>query len=144
MDVVPAGLLPVMTPSEADVLGRQLGEAIRWGYTARGWQVPPLLAEWRRILARAAQDHPYPQVSAGDVPSGFRDDTTVPASEQPVRLTATEAANLAGVSEGYMRRLIRRGDVEASRGRRGAWAVDISSLAAWISQRREERNSKVA
>ena len=48
------------------------------------------------------------------------------------------------MSTGYLRRLIRQGDVEASRDRRGAYLVHMDSLAAWLSRRRKERDRKAA
>jgi excisionase family DNA binding protein len=53
-------------------------------------------------------------------------------------LTTREAATLAGVSERWVRALARNEDVQASRVSGGAWAIDISSLSAWIRQRRED------
>ncbi|MFJ4924084.1 helix-turn-helix domain-containing protein [Streptomyces sp. NPDC088736] len=53
------------------------------------------------------------------------------------RLTTQEAARLARVSDGYVRRLARRGDVMASRsGGKGEWLIDASSLAVWVAERR--------
>lgn len=139
------GVVVVLTADEADAAGRMLGEAIKYGYLARGWQVPPLLAEWRGLLARSAKDRAFSQVTGGDVPAEVRDEASLPFSDQPVRLTVKDAAFLAKVTEGYMRRLIRRGDVEAIRGHRGAWAVDISSASVWIaSQRRKEQDRNAA
>jgi hypothetical protein len=135
----------VLTGDEAEAIGRMLGEAIKYAYQARGWPVPPLLAEWRGLLARSAKGRAFPQVPGSDVAAGVRDGPPLPLSEQSARLTVREAACLARVSEGHMRRLIRRGDVEAIRSHGGAWAVDISSASAWItSQRRKERDQKVA
>ncbi|HMH91906.1 MAG TPA: helix-turn-helix domain-containing protein [Streptosporangiaceae bacterium] len=58
---------------------------------------------------------------------------------EPTWLTAGEAARAAGVSAGHMRRLIRRGAIEADRGDGRTYAVNTDSLAAWLGQRREER-----
>jgi hypothetical protein len=139
------GVVVVLTDDEADATGRMLGEAIKIGYLARGWAVPPLLAEWRRLLASTAQDRANPQVTAGVGAHDLRDEADMPLSGEPVRLSVKEAACLAKVSEGHMRKLIRDGKVEAIRGRRGAWAVDIPSVSAWIaSQRRKERDHKAA
>lgn len=55
-------------------------------------------------------------------------------------LTVTRAAALAGVSSGYMRRLLQQG-VIANRGQRGMqrlWLVDPDSFAAWQAQRRRK------
>jgi excisionase family DNA binding protein len=130
----------ILTPDEADAAGRMLGEAIKFGYLARGWPVPPLMAEWRRKLASSAQDRMNAQVTMGVGPHEDRGGGGVQGSEEPARLTVQETANLAGLSEGYVRKLIRRGAVDAVRGQGSAWAVDIASLAAWIRQRRTERD----
>lgn len=56
------------------------------------------------------------------------------------RLSVQEAARLSGLSDGYLRRLARRGDVTASRsGRRGEWVLDGSSVAAWVTDRGERK-----
>jgi hypothetical protein len=139
------GLTFSFTQDEVTVLRRQVAEALKFGYVVRGRQLPRLLAEVGRELACASQCRENPQASLANGTAGFRDAPSLSVSEQPVRLTVKEAACLAKVSEGYMRRLIRRGDVEAIRGYRGAWQVDISSAGAWIaSQRRKERDRKAA
>jgi excisionase family DNA binding protein len=134
----------ILTPDEADAAGRMLGEAIKFGYLARGWPVPPLLAEWRRKLASTAQDRLTSQVTGGVGTGEDREGDRVQGSEEPARLTVQEAGNLTGLSEGYVRKLIRRGAVDAVRGQGSAWAVDIASLAVWIRQRRKERDHKAA
>jgi hypothetical protein len=139
------GLTLSLTPDEVTVLRRQVAEALKFGYVARGRQPPRMLSELAKHLAGVSRCHEDAQASGGDGTAGFRDGAALQLSEQPVRLTVKEAACLAKVSEGYMRRLIRRGDVEAVRGRRGAWAVDIPSVSVWIaSQRRKENDRKAA
>ena len=68
----------------------------------------------------------------------FRTGPDLAAWPQPVHLTVKEAATVAELSEGYVRRVIRRGDVEASRGPRG-YTLTADSLAAWLSRRRNVR-----
>ncbi|MEU3340687.1 helix-turn-helix domain-containing protein [Streptomyces sp. NPDC006668] len=54
------------------------------------------------------------------------------------RLTTQEAAQLTGLTDGYWRRLARRGDVTASRsGRRGEWILDGNSVPAWAADRKD-------
>lgn len=56
------------------------------------------------------------------------------------RLTVQQAARLTGTSESYLRRLARRGDVQASRtGRRGEWQLDGGTLAAWAAGRDDRK-----
>ncbi|MFJ9903933.1 helix-turn-helix domain-containing protein [Streptomyces sp. NPDC101152] len=78
------------------------------------------------------------QVSAG---SGTGEDGNGSGTRSSVvteRLTTQEAAQLTGLTDGYWRRLARRGDVTASRsGRRGEWVLDGSSVAAWVADRRD-------
>ena len=139
------GLTFSFTQDEVTVLRRQVAEALKFGYVVRGRELPRLLAEVGRELACADLSRENSQVSVPNGTAGFRDETPLSVSDQPVRLTVKEAACLARVSEGYMRRLIRRGDVEAIRGHRGAWAVDIPSASVWIaSQRRKEHERKAA
>ncbi|MDI5964817.1 helix-turn-helix domain-containing protein [Streptantibioticus silvisoli] len=58
------------------------------------------------------------------------------------RLSTQEAAELTGVSDSYLRRLARRGDVQASQtGRRGEWVFDGSAVAAWKAGRDEVRQA---
>jgi hypothetical protein len=142
---VVSGLTLSLTPDEVTTLHRQLREALKLGYGVHRRQPPWLLSELGRHLAHAVQCRENPQASRPDGTASFRDGPPLPASDQPVRLTVREAACLARVSEGYMRRLIRRGDVEAVRGHRGAWQVDIPSASVWIaSQRRKEHERKAA
>jgi ribosomal protein L34 len=61
----------------------------------------------------------------------------------PTWLSAGEAARAAGVSAGYLRRLIRQGTVEADRGDRG-YAVSTDSVAALVARRREGRTQAPA
>src|SRR5207302_3963697 len=102
-------------------LGDMLVTAIRLGWVARGQMPPRLLRAFADEVSHAARSSARfrddAQVSAGNGTARFRSEPFPPFSEQPVRLTVREAATLAEVSEGYMRRCCRRGDVTASQGR---------------------------
>ncbi len=143
------GPVVVLDGADCAVLGRQLVEALRLGYVARGAAPPRALLDFADQVNRA--DRSSASGSAWACRSGPvaepRNPPAAggpPSSGQPV-LTATEAARAAEVSAGYLRRVLRRGDVEASRGGpRGSWLVHTDSLAAWIGQRREETKRKAA
>jgi excisionase family DNA binding protein len=72
--------------------------------------------------------------------SGTPVDSSDPAggSSAPTeRLTTQQAAQLTGLTDGYLRRLARRGDLTGSRsGRRGEWILDGNSVAAWAAEHR--------
>ena len=52
------------------------------------------------------------------------------------RLSVTEVARLAGVSEQYVRLLARRGTLRGVQsGRGGAWLIEPGSVAVWIAER---------
>ena len=62
--------------------------------------------------------------------------------EAAARATA-EAARVAGMSASYLRRLIRRGDTELSRGQQSApYLVSTDDLAACLRGRREENKRR--
>lgn len=66
-----------------------------------------------------------------------------PASSQqePVWLRTEDAAAIAGTSARTLRREIDRGVLAAARDRRG-YLVDLQSLIAYVSRRRDEDNGK--
>jgi hypothetical protein len=140
---VVSGPAVLLDGHDCAVLGRQLAQALQAAYGAPGRPMPRHLAEFAGMLNRAARGSREFRVDAqvgGLAGTGeFRDGLPRPSSEEPVRLTIREAALLAGVSEGYMRRCCRRGDVQASRAHRGAFAVDIASLAVWVGEHRKQR-----
>lgn|GEM_PF-5033109 len=145
MEVVSKGVVVTLTEDDATALARQLAEALQLAYAARGRTPPRLLTDFASEVSRTARSsaefRPYSQVNARRGTAGFRDRASPPLSDQPVRLSIQEAANLANCSEGLMRRSCRRGDVQASRAApRSAWAVDIASLATWISARRRKEH----
>lgn len=122
---------------EVSDVGRQLVEAIRLGWVVRGDHPPRLLLQLADQVNKAARSS-----GSRNLPE-FRDRASVPSSGQPV-LTVQEAGRVAGVSEGFVRRLARRGAVEAVRGSRSAWLIDASSLTAWMGQRRKEHQRTAA
>jgi hypothetical protein len=122
----------VFSTAEAAVISRQLSRTIQRAYGAPGSPPPPrLLLDLASEISAAS--------SARTEPVKFRDQAPVPLCRQPDTLTTRDAAGRAEVSEGFMRRCCRRGDVEASRGHRSAWLVDADSLDAWVSQRRKQQ-----
>jgi excisionase family DNA binding protein len=136
---------------EATVFGRQLVDAIRRGWTSRGAAPPRLLldvADRVNALARASTGTGTPR-DAGQAP-GTGTKAANLASAQPVLtqpvMTVSEAAEAAGISTGYLRRVIRRGEIRVSQDHRGrGYAVVTDSLGAWLGQRRRnERKRKAA
>ena len=148
MDVL-TGPAVVLDRDDCTLLARQLVEAIRSGYTARG-RPPP-----ERLLDLANQVSTVARGAAGETTSGQLgprpgtvpcwDAGLAPSWGQPAEgLMIPEAAALAGVCESLVRLWCRRGDVQASRGPRGAWKVDIASLAAVIAVRRRKEHERKA
>jgi hypothetical protein len=151
--VVSRGVVVTLDEDDATVLARQLAEALQLAYGTRHANPPRLLEAFANQISHAARDsgsarfRTDAQVSPSRGTAEFCDEPSLQSSDQPVRLSVREAANLADCSEGLMRRTCRRGDVQASRaGPRSAWTVDIASLATWISARRrkEHDNRKAA
>lgn len=83
------------------------------------------------------------QVDAGSGTSRDRNGSAARTSVVTDRLSVTQAAGLAGVSEGYMRRLVRRGCFTATRsGQRGAgWLLDGGQVAAWAAERNRRQEA---
>jgi hypothetical protein len=104
------------------------------------------MADDLSIAAReAAEFREFRASTRGRGTRKFRETPTPQASDQPVRwLTTKEAADELGMSDGYARRLARRGDVHASRGRSGAWLIDADSLTVWrqSAPHREEHDTE--
>lgn len=66
---------------------------------------------------------------------GFRDGPVGASYEASEWLTTPEAANILSVSESYVRRLLRRGELAGSRmGGKGTWIVDAGSVAVWKAE----------
>lgn len=148
MQVIRGPVAVVFTEDDAAVLARQFGRALQLAYGAPGRPAPPeRLLDFARQLSEAAGSAgsaQNPRSAPGAEPDRFRTGQFLPLSAQPETLTVTEAAGAAEVSTGYMRRLIRRGDVTASRDRRSAYLVNTASLVQWASGRRKERAQKAA
>jgi excisionase family DNA binding protein len=138
--VILSGPGVLLTAEDCVTVDRQLLEAIRLGWNARG-RTPPhaLLALADQINRCAAQFRASVQVEAGHGTVDPRTGRRVPVSDdKPVWLTTAEAAGIAGVSARYVRELARKGDVEATRsGQGGAWVVDAASLQVWMTHRTE-------
>lgn len=153
MDVLSGPVVVVLPEGDAAALARQLVQVIQLGYVRRGAQPPRLLLDFASAVSRAARGSatPEPQRAASPQVTAGRGTAELPASAdpswsgQPVGLlTASEAARTAGVSASYLRRVIRRGDVQASQDRWGVWHVDPDGLAAWCGQRRRKERAKAA
>jgi hypothetical protein len=135
----------VLDGHDCEILARQLIEAIRLGYTARSRPPPERLLDLANQVSAAArssaQFRASAQVSGAPGTGKFCGAPVSPGSDQePATLTVQEAAKRAEVSEGFMRRSCRRGDVAASRHHQGAWAIDTGSLDAWSSRRRKDQD----
>jgi excisionase family DNA binding protein len=135
---------PAITVSGPDLLllDRQLRAALQRAYGAPGQLVPRWLLDYAiavNKLAGSAGSGSGRRSGAGAEPEKFRDGGRAGAWPQPATVSVTEAARAAEVSEGYVRRLVRRRDIEASRDRPGgAYRVQADSLAAWMDRRRKE------
>lgn len=147
MDVL-GGPVVVLSGPELGELGRQLSEAIRRGWGAR--QAPPPralldLAITVNKLAGSAGSGSGRRSGMAAEPERFRDGGLAGAWSQPAIVSIAEAARAAEVSEGYVRRLVRRRDIEASQDRPGgAYRVQTDSLAAWMDRRRKEASEPEA
>jgi excisionase family DNA binding protein len=124
------GPVVVVSGPELEALGHQLSMAIEYAFTARGKFPPRVLLDFSVAVNRAAGGSAgsarNPALEGFSPSSGQLDDT----------LTVADAARIMECSASYVRRLIRRGDVEASReGHQGAYLVYAESLAAWIASR---------
>jgi hypothetical protein len=142
------GPVVVLSGEDCAELGRQLAEAIRLAYRVRGRQAPRHLLAFSdqvNAVVRAARGRTETQVTSSHGPVRGRERPSLPLSDQPVTLTTSEAAQLAGVHERTVRKWIQRGDVATSQDHEGApHLVYLASLAAKISQRRKDDESKAA
>lgn len=135
----------VLSEAETAALARQLGEAIRLGYTARGNLPPHLLQRVARVVSEGLQGPADVQVSNMAGPYEAAPGRSLPSSRQPdSTLSTDEAARLGKVHPRTIRKWIRRGRVQARRGPRGELRVDIASLAAWLDGRRTEHDDDKA
>lgn len=149
MDVLGSPRL-VLDGRDCALLARVLARAIRRDHGAPGRPPPPLwLLDMAAAAAAVAGAEPAEPRSgwsgAGAEPAEPHGGAVVERSGQPDVLSVAEAAMRARVSEGYVRRMIRRGDLEASRDRRqGAYAIDSACFAAWCSARSRTGRSRKA
>ncbi len=134
--------------TDCAMLGRQLVEALRLAYVARGRPAPVQLVDLADLVNKAARASAErcvnTQVRGVIGGRGLRGGADRSDSGQPVMLTVTEAARVALVSTRYMRELARKKVVDATRKPGGAWAVNAWSLAGWISRRLPDRERKAA
>lgn len=105
----------------------------------RDGHVPAELVELAEVVRRAATE--FREAVLVNAGSGTRKDNSgsVVALSFPSdldRLTAREAARLAGVSEEFIRRLACKGVLQGTKsGHGGAWELDPSSVATWMAGR---------
>jgi hypothetical protein len=142
-----SGPLIVLDGDACAALAPCLVQAVKL-YVARG-AAPPrhlldLADEVSRAARAAAEFRPSAQVTGRPGTGRFRSGPTSRACEQPEWLSVREAARVAKVSDSYVRRLARRRDVEASRGRSGAWLIDANSLTAWADSRNRKECKRKA
>lgn len=142
----------VITGPELEVLGRQLGEAIRRGWGVRQAAPPHELLEFAiavNKLAAGARRTGRSGSGAGQRGSAEpRNTRIVPGAEvsgQPARtLSVQEAAQAAEVSESYVRRLVRERILEVRDSQGPRYAIYADSLAAWQERRRRKENDPKA
>lgn len=126
--------------AEAEAWTRQLGQAIQLGWRVRRAAPPSLLdASYQGLKASfmSANVRVNEQVRPG---SGLIEADIAlagPCSEEPDMLGTELAARLAGVDPRTMRRWIKDGLVEASRGPRREHRVNLASLTARIQREPE-------
>lgn len=133
MEVLGGRAVVIVDAGEAAALSRQLVEAIRLGYVARGRTPPRLLLDLAEGVSRAA---------AGPRPPGAAPPPPWPLGMAP--LTVAEAARLAAVSRSFITRGCRARWFEADRGRGGSWIIDPLSFAAWLAARDRARAGRAA
>lgn len=114
-----------------------LARALRDLQMSNGHMPPALLDLGTDIHAAALEFRAEMQAAAGSGTAGFHHGRVLTTFEVSAdRLTVEEVSRRIHRSTGYVRRLLRRGDIAGSRtGRRGAWSADEGSVAAWIGDR---------
>ncbi len=147
MDVL-SGPVVVLDGNDCAVLGPQLVAAIKLAYVTRGRPPPRHLLDFAdqvNALVRAAKGRTDAQANTPHGPAAGREWPLLPALDpEPAKLTTNEAARLAEVDARTVRKWIQKRDLEASRDHKGAYLVDIGSLAAVIGRRRKENQRKAA
>jgi len=128
----------VLSAEDCVQLDRQLADAIRLGYLSRYARPPHTLLTLADQVHAAAEQYRTRPATPGSGTGAVPRTAAAPSSaqEQPVWLTVSEAAAFAQVSEGYVRRLARRGEVATSRkAGNGAWLIEANGLSVWMSGR---------
>jgi hypothetical protein len=129
---------------EAEAFAHHLAVMARVTYEARGAAVPRIVRAARDSLNaagyRASRGQGNTQAKSRRGPPEAALGHDAPCSEQPARLTVSvnEAAMLGEVCPRTVRKWITSREIEAVRGPRGAWRVDLGSLATKIGQRRRD------
>jgi hypothetical protein len=144
VEVVRRAVVVTLTEDDAAVLSRQLVEAIRLAYVARGRPPPHQLLTLSTAVSQAARSfaevRTEPQVGTPRELAPVRGGPVPSSSLEPVWLSAEEAARVGKVTVQQMRKFLRRGDLKGERsGHRGSWLVGTNELGAWLERRRKER-----
>ena len=138
----------VISGPELTALDRQLRDAMRLAYGAPGRVVPRVLLEFVvavNTAAGSAGSGPERWPAHGAEQGRFRAGVPLGPWAQPATVSVTVAAQAAEVSEGYVRRLVRTGTLDAVRDRPGgAYRVMTDSLAVWMDRRRKEASNPEA
>lgn len=136
---LPAGLW--LTAEDACVLDGLVRRAV-YDAGRRDGHIPGRLVELSEAIRRAALEFRVAVLVSADSGTGEDESSSVtPASfTSDERLTAHEAARLAGVSEEFIRRLACEGVLTGTKsGHRGAWLLDPSSVALWTAGRNRRK-----
>lgn len=149
MEISARGVVVTLSEGDAASLAVQLSQCIQIAYNARGIHPPRLLLYLADEVNRAARSfadvRADAQVRTRSELAQFRAEPFPSSCGEPVWLSADEAARIAEVSVQTMRKCLREGDPQGSRGgHRSAWRVEASELARWLSWRRKERTQKAA
>ena len=142
----------VVTGPELEALGRQLTEAIHRGWGIRHAAPPRVLLDFAIAVSKLTPGTPgtgRPGSAAGQGAAAEPRNTSRPPgagmSGQPVKtLSVKEAAQAAEVSESYVRRLVRDGNLEVRDSQGPGYAIYADSLAAWQEHRRRKENNPKA
>lgn len=128
----------VLTTAEDCVtVDRQLREAIRLAYGVRRRMPPLALLDLATEIHECSERYRASLQARGTPGTGDRQvGEAARDCDQPVWLTAEEAANCARVSPSYVRRMLRKGSLTGDKaGHQGRWMVDQAELQAWVTRR---------
>ena len=135
---------------EVEALGRQLDTAIKYAFTVRDWGTSRLLLDFAIAVNRAAVGSAgsvqVPCSAASAEPRNTGEAPDAGLSGQPaVTLSTQEAANALGVSDSYVRRLVRERTLEVRDSQGPGYEIYARSVAAWQERRRrKETDGKAA